>query len=372
MTYQIPAAYLREPHPVPPFWLSAAVEVSNFLAERVRRGEVTVIGRTAGDRPIRAVAYGERRRGTGTTTYSGACGMRDLRAFYGPDHARTVLMIMGAVHGGEFEGIVGAVNLLAVLETGRDLRGRAWPTLTAAAECIDRLVIVPIVNVDGRERIPLRMEPHMGTANTVHEYFNTGCWLDGTLIGWPDCKRHIPLDFTRTQFPGGYPNDAGVNIQHDDFFGTPQPETRALFHLTAQEKPDIILNMHTGAPPHDYYLRMHLPLLSPEVEPAWAALYRHVHSALAAQGLQGTRDEALEADPSRAPRGVFNLDTALHLHAGALCTVVESPSHGFAGANRRGETVLQTPDAILDAHLVLYQETMVFLAQNGGRCAWSR
>ncbi len=38
------------------------------------------------------------------------------------------------VHGGEFEGIVGAVNLLAVLETGKDLRGRDWPEIAGAAK----------------------------------------------------------------------------------------------------------------------------------------------------------------------------------------------------------------------------------------------
>ena len=32
-------------------------------------------------------------------------------------------------HGGEIEGIVGLVNLIAVLETGADLRGKAWPEI---------------------------------------------------------------------------------------------------------------------------------------------------------------------------------------------------------------------------------------------------
>ena len=52
---------------------------------------------------------------------------------------------------------------------------------------------------------------------------------------------------TKTQFPGGYPNDAGVNIQHDDFFGARQPETQAQFDLVARERPDLTMNMHTGA-----------------------------------------------------------------------------------------------------------------------------
>ena len=76
---------------------------------------------------------------------------------------------------------------------------------------------------------------HRGADHTVAEYFNTGGQPDGSLIGWPDCKEFIPLDFSATQFPGGYPNDAGVNVQHDDFFGRPQPETRALLDLAAED-----------------------------------------------------------------------------------------------------------------------------------------
>ena len=171
--------------------------------------------------------YGRPRVGKGTTTFSGSLGYGDVRAWLGPDYARKVYLAMASVHGGEFEGIVGIVNLIAVLETGADLRGRAWPGITAAAAALDRIILIPILNADGRSRVPIRMGVHRGTDHTVAEYFNTGGQPDGSLIGWPDCKEFIPLDFSATQFPGGYPNDAGVNVQHDDFFGRPQPETRA-------------------------------------------------------------------------------------------------------------------------------------------------
>lgn len=372
MIWDIPAAYLEEPACIPTFWLSSVAEVTRFLDEHVRKGSVSVIGTSAGGRPMRAVCYGKGREGRGTTTFSGALGMGgDVKAHYGPDHARKVLMVMGAVHGGEFESIVGAVNFLSVLETGRDLRGREWPELIAEASRIDRIVVVPIVNVDGRERIPLRMQPHMGMSNAAAGYFNTGCWADGTPIGWPQCKEHIPLDFSRTQFPGGYPNDAGVNIQHDDFLGARQPETQALFDLVAQERPDIVLNMHTGAPPKNYYMRMLGSFIEPGSRAMWQALYTHVHTGLAGAGLQETREVSLEADPTRIREGVYNLDTALNLHCGALCALVESPSHSFFGKNRQGEIVRQSPDTILDAHLTLFQETMAFLAERGGRCAWA-
>ena len=171
---------------------------------------------------------------------------------------KKVYLGMAAVHGGEFEGIVGMVNLISVLETGKDLRGKEWPEIIDVANQLNRIILIPMVNPDGRARIPLRMETYNNTDHTIHEYLNTGGYPDGTIIGWPQVKEFIPLDFGRPLFPGGYPNDAGVNIQHDDFFGNRQPETQALFDLTERERPDLIINMHTGA----VYMSMHRPFVN--------------------------------------------------------------------------------------------------------------
>ena len=160
---------------------------------------------SAGGRPIRAVVFGHPRAGKGTTTFSGALGYGDVRAWLGPDYARKVYLGMASVHGGEFEGIVGLVNLIAVLETGTDLRGRTWPGITAAASALDRIILIPILNADGRSRVPLRMGVHRGTDHTVAEYFNTGGQPDGSLIGWPDCKEFIPLEFRRPGFLAATP-----------------------------------------------------------------------------------------------------------------------------------------------------------------------
>ena len=265
-------------------------DVAGFLRERVHKGEVVVIGESAGGRPIRAVVYGRAREPKGTTTFSGAVGAGAMRAYFGPDFDKKVYLAMASVHGGEFEGIVGLVNLLSVLETGKDLRGRPWPGIVAAAGRIDRLIVIPIVNMDGRARVPLRMEAFRGTDGTIAQYMNTGGWPGGRLIGWPECKEFIPLDFSRTQFPGGYPNDNGVNIMHDDFFGARQPETQALLDLAARERPDLILNLHTGAGSENYYTRMLRPMTEEVLTPAFNGLYRAVHTALAQAGLQASSD----------------------------------------------------------------------------------
>lgn len=368
---EIPAGMLQEADGIPAFWISSVDDVHRFLREKVKKGKVEEIGRTAGGRPILAATYGTPRQGKGTTTFSGALGFFDIRAYLGPDHGKKVFVGLGAVHGGEFEGIVGIVNLISILETGQDLRGRAWPEISAAAAGLDRIVLVPIVNADGRARIPLRMEPFAGTDNRFHQYYNTGVWKDGNPIGWPMIKEFIPLDFARTQFPGGYPNDAGVNFQHDDFLGARQPETQALLDLVARERPDLLFSMHTGAPPQNYYVRMHRPAAERKLDPVYEQLYRAVHTALALAGLQGTRDPAIEAENPGRGNALLNLETALNMHSGVLAVLIEAPSHSFAGHSREGAVVRHTADQLVDAQLVSHQAGMVFLGRSGGRTKWA-
>lgn len=359
--------YLGDADSIPDFWISSFDDVGRFLTQSIRKGTVQVFGTSAGGRPMRAALYGQPRQGKGTTTFSGSLGFGDVRAYAGPDHGRKVFLVLAAVHGGEFEGIVGAVNLLSVLETGQDLRGREWPGITAAAKSLDRIIVVPITNVDGRARIPLRMIRYQGSSDILHEYFNTGAKPNGDIIGWPQCKQFIPLDFSSTQFPGGYPNDAGVNIQHDDFFGAPQPETRALFSLTARERPDLILNMHTGAT----FVHPLRPFMEPALTPAFEDLYRRVITGLTVAKLQRTDNPAEEANPARERLSVFNLDTALNLHCGAMSVLIESPAHNFSTSKRNGQLFVHTPGQLLDAQLICHQEAMRFLAETGGRVRWT-
>lgn len=326
-----------------------------------------MMGTSAGGRPLRAVVYGSPRRDRGTSTFSGSLGFRDVKAYRGPDHDKKVYMGIAGVHGGEFEGMIGMVNLISVLETGKDLRGREWPEIIEIAGQLDRIVLIPMMNPDGRARIPLRMESYWDTNHIVHEYLNTGGNPDGTLIGWPQVKEFIPLDFGKPVFPGGYPNDAGVNIQHDDFLGKRQPETQALFDLADRERPDLIINMHTGA----VFMNLHRPFCEPVLSPFFDELYKYVHTRLAKEGLQNTANPEVEANPGRAPAGAYNLDAALNLHCGALSVVVESPSHSFSGKTRDGKVAFHTPERLLDAQLFCHTEAMRFLAETGGRSRWT-
>ena len=116
MEYYIPESHTAEPDYIPPFWISTVDGVTDFIQRSVAKGCVKVIGESAGKRPIQAVTYGTPRSAKGTTTFSGSLGYRDIKAYLGPDYMKRVYMAMGAVHGAEFEGIVGIVNLISVIE----------------------------------------------------------------------------------------------------------------------------------------------------------------------------------------------------------------------------------------------------------------
>lgn len=365
-TFQIPQDYLREPDTIPDYWITTNEDVTDFLKKTVKKGQIEIIGTSAGGRSIYAVLYGEARKGKGTTTFSGSLGFGDTRAYRGPDHDKTVYLGMSAVHGGEFEGIIGTVNLIAVIETGKDLRGKEWPVINEVVSRLNRVILIPIMNPDGRARIPLRMELYRGTDFTVPEYLNTGGNSEGKITGWPEIKEFIPMDFSRPGFPGGYPNDAGVNFQHDNFLGTKQPETQALFDLAEREKPDLIINMHTGAT----YMIMHHPFIEKSLDPIFDSLFRYVHTELTVHGLQRTKDVKTEANPKNAPSGVYNIDGALNLHCGALCAVVESPSHAFSSLDYDGKPAILSVDMLLDGELICHQQAMKFLLETGGRSKW--
>lgn len=363
--------FAKDRDDIPAWWQSSLAERNVFLGTQLKKGELVTYGKSAGGRPLIAIAYGKRRTGHGTTSANGALAFGDIRTWLGPDHAKRVALVFSAIHGGEFEGIVGTMNLLSVLETGSDLAGRPQPALAAAAARLDRIIVIPVANPDGRARIPTRMLRVYGTSNRAAEYFNTGAWADGSLIGWPANKEFVPVDFARLQFAGGYFNDAGVNCQQDDFLGRPQPETRALLDLCALEKPDLALNLHTGASGDNYFMGMLHTDIGASVEAAWAGLYQRSHTALAAAGLRSTTDPAIEADPSNVGPIGPNLDTAINLHTATLCALVESPSHSFIGKRRDGTPTPEDPRLLLDAHLVLFTANFDYLADTGGLAVWA-
>lgn len=333
----------------PDFWLSDWDDVNAFL-DSVQVGRVWEIGRSQGGHPIRAIAYGAKEPIERSATYSSAAAAGHPEDFYDPgQRTRPVLVIISSIHAAEIEGCVSCLNLANLIETGTDLRGRRWDALRDAAMSM-RLVLVPLAQADGRIRSGVR-NLLGGTEDDLY-YYGQGLLKSGEILRWPECKRMQPIPLDKMIYLGGYYNDAGVNIQHDDFFGRHiAPETRALLDLVRDETPDCFLTLHScGTGPF---------LTGPDSFIPTGHQYRQAQ--VAAIVADRHRREGLRpgGGPKVGPVGGFYLHTALHHTSGALPLLFEFP-HGLA----------MKPfafDEILDVGLTLFEEVMRFGLTHGFR-----
>ena len=137
-----------------------------------------------------------------------------------------------------------ALNFLNVVATGKDLRGKAWPRMAEAGRQL-RIVIVPFLNIDGRQRFR-EFRHFIGVHPDDYRLITDGCWKDGKTLGWPQSKLFHPVPLGRVDVLGSYYNDHGVNLVYDDAIGgTCQPETRALVEFLRRERPDCVLCSHS-------------------------------------------------------------------------------------------------------------------------------
>ena len=228
---------------LPIYWRSTIQDLDEAL-KLVKRGVVTRAGESAGKRPIYRVEYGKSNIKLGRANLSSALGAHDVR-FYadktGEDYVPT-LFLSGSVHGGEFEGTMAILNLIKIMETGTDYAGCEHPELLSLMEKI-HLVLIPIANPDGRSRIPHRSV--VGMTFDEFRYYDQGTWKGGELCGWPGCKSIHPIK-EECEFLGGYFNDDGVNMMHEDFFGEISNESKILIDVCRKEVPDLSIQLHGG------------------------------------------------------------------------------------------------------------------------------
>ncbi len=135
------------------------------------------------------------------------------------------------------------------------------------------------------------------------------------------------------------------------------------------QKPDLILNLHTGA----VFPKMLKPFTEIPLTAVFNKLYKRILTAWTIAGLERTNDVEMESDPARVGSySPFNLDGALSFHCGALCATIESPNHGFASArDEKDNMIVMTPEMLLDAQLIGFRESLKFLNDTGGRSKWT-
>ncbi|HUT33231.1 MAG TPA: M14 family zinc carboxypeptidase [Planctomycetota bacterium] len=236
-----------DPTTAPPWWLTKPKEIRDFL-ESLAGVKVEEIGHTAGGRPVVAAAWGEREDLPGRTSKSLASALSggDATAFYGKgERKRQVLLFVGAAHGTEWDGTVAALHYLNILVTGKDLLGREWPKVAETGRR-HRFVLIPILNVDGRERAL----DHVHWINVTPDYMmmiSQGLTNEGEVLQWPTAKLRCPIPPDGVKILGTYYNDAGMNLVYDAPFAADcQPETDALLRLCRREMPDCVVLSHSN------------------------------------------------------------------------------------------------------------------------------
>ena len=154
----------------------------------------------------------------------------------------------------------------------------------------------------------------------------------------------MPLPVQEFRQLGGYFNDCGVNCQHDDFFGNPQPEVRTLIDLVHAERPDCILSCHScEADPGMSGPNLVLSEKAAQmvIQISAAVITRHV-----TENLRPYRRINMKKHTC------FLLQDILHLASGALPLLYEFP---FGCRN-----VPFTHDEIVDLGLCLFEEILRF------------
>jgi len=340
MTYE--QAMRRIPiRKIPKFWFGDVAGLPGRL-EKISEGKVRAIAISPGGRPMHLVTFGKKEKSGYKANFNSAIGGREPAAYMDkPARKKPVILFIGPVHGAEVEGLTGLVNLINIMESGEDLRGKSHPTLRALGERC-RLLIIPDGNPDGIARF----EPRSlcGMEGIDLRFWGQGTWSDNTFCGWPQSKRRHPMAGDDVGFLGCYFNDRGINPMHDEFFAPMGPEAPAILKVVAEEGPDLAVSLHS----HENKPALLRPAyVTVEVQQDIRSLAERCYSLLSERGLPhgGLFEVKSEGGKNPSP---FNLTSALYHVSGASSFTFECP-HGLKDGCR------VSFEQILDIQLSLYE-----------------
>ena len=336
----------------PLYWKTKLSEVDETLAV-VKRGTVKSAAKSAGGRNIYLLEYGEKQSFGRTANYSSACGAGNPKYYANKTEKKPVIFIVGAIHAGEMEGIAAVLNLIKIIETGKDFAGNENPFLQ---NCINdcRLIIIPVANPDGRARIPI--DTMYGLTYEEFRHYGQGRWKDGTLCEYPQCKTVHPIK-EHVSYLGSYYNDDGINMMHDNFFGEMSNETKAVMSTAEAEAPDFTLLLHGGGNSIPVILNTdYAPMF---IKEKLRDLSLQIKEEAAKNNLPFTAMTITE-DNFNPPKS-FNLTSALHHICGTATFVYES-NQGIDYGDKPSEhwETLISYEEILKEHYILFEQTIKF------------
>ncbi|MHC4740875.1 MAG: heparinase II/III domain-containing protein [Planctomycetota bacterium] len=345
MTYEQAIARIPK-RKLPDFWVASMDKLEEQLSS-IKAGKIRSIAQTPGGRVVHLAVYGDREQVARKANFNSAVGGR-LESAYMNKEARykPVILFVGPVHGHEVEALTGLTNLIAVMETGNDLRGKPQTTLRELGrKC--RLLIIPAGNPDGIDRLEPRALHGMTSEDL--RFWGQGTWADDTFCGWPQSKRQHPMVGENVGFLGCYFNDEGINPMHDEFFAPMGPEAPAILKTAAEEGPDLAVSLHSHESKPALLRPAYVPL---ERQEDIRNLAVSCYAILESRGLPYSNPFEPKAESGRRP-APFNLTSAIYHVSGASSFTFECP-HGLAG-ERACKVRL---DEILDIQLALYEAMM--------------
>ncbi|MBR5472770.1 MAG: hypothetical protein IKU82_02140 [Clostridia bacterium] len=338
---------------IPKYYKTNLQDIENTI-KSVKKANVTTLCNSAGGRPVYMLCYGEQNKFCRTANLSSALGGKDKSCFVNksqPDYKPTLLLV-GCIHGGEFEGTAALLNLVNILETGCDFAGNSFADLKDLTDKIN-LLIISCLNPDGRSHVPF--DSFVGKTFYDLRMFNQGTWKDGTLCGWPECKKIHPIkDYV--DYLGGYFNDDGVNLMHDDFFGKKASETQALFDVCEQYVPDFTVLLHGGSNCKNHIIG---PAYAPlEIKQRVADFEQFLKLNCEAEGLSlYTPNVNFDYGESKNPPVSFNLPSALTQLCGEPCVTYECNQGLTDAPGEKGYSYSE----IYKHHFCLFKSLIEFL-----------
>lgn len=339
---------------IPDWWRGSVQDIEDTV-RLVKKGHVEVLCETPGKRPVYLIRYGKKNDLKRTATYSSAIGGYNYSYYAdkrGEDYVPTVAFI-GAEHGGEFEGVVALNNLIKNIETGTDYAGNENRELMEALEGLN-LLIIPCLNVDGRARIPLRTMAGQDYEGFL--YHCHGTWKNGSLCVHPYVKQYSPIkDYC--EHLGGYYNDDGVNIVHDNFFFPMAEETKALFRVADEYVPDISIHLHGGGNARNQFYQFNY--LPNRVKTLITELNDQLEAASNAAGIGDHFFKREVKEYEDIP--CFNVQSAWTALCGEAAIVYESNQGLIYPKGKAAWDRCLTMDEIYQHHRILFETTFKYL-----------
>ena len=327
---------------LPDFWKNNLKDIDDIVAS-VKKGRVTTTY-SAGGRPVYLVEYGTANDYSyRTANFNSAAGAHDITCYADKSGEGVMpsVFIVGAMHGGEFEGTVGILNLISLIEKGVDLAGEPNPAFDGIEEKM-HILLIPCANPDGRARVPV--DSYKDMSKEEFRYYAQGTWKDGSLANWPHCKKVHPIK-EASDFLGSYFDDNGINLMHDDFFNPWSETTKFIMDILDKYVPDVTCLLHGGSCAKQL-------ILGPTFVPYY---YREEVHKLMLRLSERCKRNGLDFEERplgviEDDKSVFNAVSAYTAKCGTICFTYES-NQGIGG-----ESLCYTPDVIYKHHMLLFEE----------------